>query len=102
MDDIYDKLIDLQICPRDMWWDMRDEVRSMLQEVYSASDPVVASHFYAPTPAYSRSGPFCLSYSLKDTHNAREVDNKDPTLPYHMPIQFRQKNIRVISSANCY
>lgn len=38
MDEIYDKLVDLQICPRDIWSDMRDEVRSMCDEVYSAKD----------------------------------------------------------------
>ena len=48
MDDIYDKLVDLQICPRDIWSDMRDEVRSMCDKIYSASDPdlILANRFW--------------------------------------------------------
>jgi len=39
MDDIYEKLVDLKICTRDIWSDVRDEVRSMCDEIYSAKDP---------------------------------------------------------------
>ncbi len=43
MDDIYDKLVDLKMCPRDIW---SDEVRSMCDEVSSDPDLVFANRFW--------------------------------------------------------